>query len=45
MTLQPEISIRVGKNLDSIQAGFSMGGEFLNSENKLDRRLHIPGQQ
>ena len=28
-----------------IQAGFSMGGDFLNSENTLDWRLHIPGQQ
>ena len=27
------------------QAGFSMGGEFFNSENTLDFRLHIPGQQ
>ena len=28
-----------------IQAGFSMGGDFLNSENKLDFRLHSLGQQ
>ena len=29
-----------------LQAVFSMGGDFvLNSEDKLDWRLHIPGQQ
>ena len=41
----PENCTANGYSPPLIQAGFSMGGDFLYREIKLDFRLHIPGQQ
>ena len=40
-----KIAQQTAKTLPLIQAGFSVGGDFLNSENKLDFRLHSLSQQ